>query len=119
MAVGYTYPDTYDTQGVLDAPNVKIITWNFTAGETGTAIYLPDWLDLTVFMTGTFGGTVIMELSADGTTYVAAVDPLENAISMTAAGVKTFLDHGLYVRPRVSVGSVTAVKITLIGHKRM
>lgn len=109
-------PTNVDTS---NTPNVKRHQWAFTAGDTGVAIDLLGWVNVSVSAIGTYNGaTILIEQSDDNVTFVTAVDPQANAISKTADFIETLLDTVRYIRPRVSAGSVTAVTITLTATKR-
>jgi hypothetical protein len=80
-------------------------------GPTGAAtVSLPAYPDRTVQITGTFGsgGSVNVEGSNDGgTTWAVLTDPLGNALTFTAAGMKQITELPDLVRVNVTAGDGT------------
>lgn len=77
--------------------------------EEGDAVTLIGYSDRSVQVTGTFGssGSVQLEGSNDGTTFVLLTDNLGNNLTFTAAGLKGVGPLAAYIRPRVTVGDGT------------
>lgn len=98
------------------AKGVIKTTWTITAAnDTGLPECAPQFPVKTVTMTGTWNaGTILLEGSNDGTTYVTLNDPNGNALSFTADKTEAVLENPLYVRPRASV-AVTSVVVTLVS----
>lgn len=85
----------------------QVYTWAGLAnGDVGTWVRAEALIDAVVQVKGTFGsgGTVVLQGSLDGSTPVALTDPLGNALSFTAAGLKAVLENVAWVRPSVTAG---------------
>ena len=97
---------------------IEIYEWNLVSGETGTAVAVPQFPDMTVQVSGTFAGeTVTIEGSCDpaaGANFVGLNDVSKTAISFTADGIAAILENSYWVRP--VAGAVTAVKVVLLAH---
>ena len=97
---------------------VEIYEWNLEASETGTAVAVPQFPDMTVQVSGTFAaGTVTIEGSCDpsgAANFVGLDDVSKTAISFTADGIAAILENSYWVRPVAS--AVTAVKVVLLAH---
>ena len=78
-------------------------------GDVGLPLQNFGGSDRSIQVTGTFGagGTMLVEGSNDGTNYYTLVDHQGNALSITAAGLKSIDQAVAYVRPRVSAGDGT------------
>lgn len=90
------------------------------AGETGDALtFAAGFPDRSFQVAGSFfGATVTLEGTNDGTNWVTLTDPLGNAISFTAAGIKQVLEATWRVRAKVTGGNsggTTALIATLFG----
>jgi hypothetical protein len=86
--------------------------------DDGAPAALAQFNDKSVQVLGTFGGgTVLIEGSNDGGTTWATLNEAGagGALSFTAAGLKTILEHTALIRPRCSV-SVTTIEVHVIGH---
>lgn len=96
--------------------------WDMVTGDTtGDAAEFPDQTDAVVTLTGTWGGgTIVIEGSNDGTTYVTVTDPQGNAISKTANALEQITEVPRYLRPALSGGSGVAVRVMIkaTGAKR-
>jgi hypothetical protein len=100
---------------------VWLVTWAACAnGDTGSPYELVDTNDNCFTVDGTFGtgGSVTLEGSNDGTHYYALHDPLGNAITLTAAGIKQILETPRYVRPNVTAGDGTTALVPIIRARR-
>ena len=70
----------------------------------------------TVQVSGTFGSaTVVVEGSNDGTNWFALTKPAATAISFTAAGGASIVENPLYVRPKSTGGTASAILVTIAG----
>lgn len=94
--------------------NFKRAAWLTMAnGDTGTPLlpeHSADYQDRTVQVTGTFGtgGSVTIQGSNDGgTTWATLTDPLGNALTFTAAGMKQITEMAEQMRPNVTAGDGT------------
>lgn len=87
-------------------------------GDTGAPIANCDYQDRTVQVTGTFGaaGSVTIQGSNDdGVTWATLTDPLGNALTFTAAGMKQITELPYAIRPAVTAGDgTTSVNVYLL-----
>lgn len=91
--------------------------WTLAADEEG-ASWEAGIGDRSVQMSGTWNGaTVVLQGSHDDTTWFTLTDPLGNAISMTANGLKQINELTRYVRPDVTAGTPTSVVVRVVGRK--
>lgn len=84
-----------------------IISWTgLLNGDNGEAIEMPGSHIRSIHFTGTFsvGGTIVLEGSNDGVTFVTLTDPQANNISKTAEAIEQVQELTRYVRPRVTGG---------------
>ncbi|MER9936141.1 hypothetical protein [Mesorhizobium sp. M0088] len=89
-------------------------------GNQGNAVALNVYHDRTVQVLGTFGtgGSVTIQGSNDnGTTWATLTDPLGNALTFTAAGMKPVGMLPYQIRPSVTAGDGTTA-ITVWLHAR-
>ena len=98
--------------------SVKRVKWLAIAnGDQGAAVTFGAWQDRTVQVTGTFGtgGSVTIQGSNDtGTTWATLTDPLGNALTFTAAGMKQITELPYQIRPSVTAGDgTTAINVWL------
>jgi len=86
-------------------------------GNTGDPVKFGSWQDRTVQITGTFGagGSVTIQGSNDdGSNWATLTDPLGNALTFTAAGMKQITELPILVRPSVTAGDgTTAINVWL------
>jgi hypothetical protein len=90
--------------------NAQVIAWEgLLNGDDGDPIKIPGSTVRSAHVKGTFGsgGTIVIEGSNDGSTYVTLTDPQGNAISKTSEAIETLEENTLWVRPRVSAGDGT------------
>ena len=91
-----------DLQKVSSAPAGKaVFLWEtLAAGDTGAPLYLngASGILAAVQTMGTFGGTVTMEVTVDGTTWVATDK------TFTAAGLQELNTAAAAVRPSAGTG---------------
>jgi hypothetical protein len=88
----------------------RVLWENVPNGSTGEAVQLGSYQDRSVQVTGTFGagGSVSIQGSNDGgTTWATLSDPLGNALTFTAAGLKQVLELTDRVRCSVTAGDGT------------
>ena len=93
-----------------------VATWaSIAAGDTINPVGPPyaDYSDRSVQLEGSFGGTVTMQGSNDGSNYQSITDPQGNAIAKSAGAIEAISEATLWVRPSPGVG-VTATNITLV-----
>lgn len=94
------------------------MTWTgITEADTGGVANIPRYPDMTVQVTGTFGGmTVGIEGSNDGTNYSTLNDAQGNALSLTAAGIEQILENTEFVRIATTGGTSASVNVIIHGH---
>lgn len=103
------------TTGVqVSDPDRHAIRYKWLAvpnGNQGNAITLNIYQDRTVQIGGTFGvgGSVTIQGSNDGTNWATLTDPLGNALTFTAAGMKQITELPYQIRPSVTAGDGTTV----------
>lgn len=94
----------------------KLVTWaTLLNTDTGAPVYLPDFGDRSVQLSGTLGvgGAVTMQGSNDAptaapATYGGVTDPGLTAIVLSAVGaIETVLDPVVWIRPNVTAGDGT------------
>jgi hypothetical protein len=94
--------------------SVKLLTWASMAnGDDGTPMASPEYADLCVQVSGTFGagGTILWEGSNDNSTWATLNNVQGTALSLTAAAIKQIAERPLWIRPRVSGGDGTTALI--------
>jgi hypothetical protein len=102
-----TFAQTALAKGVIQS------TWTITGTNDGSPESAPQFPQKSVTVVGTFGGgTLIMEESNDGATYVTSSNQQGAAVSFTAAGTMAIASNARFIRPRASVG-VTSVVVVL------
>ncbi len=97
---------------------VRVYEWTLTDGETGDAIEVPS-SDVSVEGTGTWSGaTLTIEGSMtpeSGGTFLPAKDQAGLAISLTADGSAIVLQTFYRMRPKLTGGSSSSVKVRMIA----
>lgn len=103
-------------------PNFRLFKWRWTPlanGDRGNSLANADYQDRSVQITGTFGagGSVSIRGSNDGgTTWVTLTDPLGNALTFTAAGLKQITELTAEIAPFVTAGDgTTALTVDLLA----
>lgn len=98
----------YDVGGTASA-QTRRVTWEaLAAGDDGQAFAPLYQRDMSVQVTGTFGGaTVTLEGSNDGTNWYTLNDPFGTALSFTAAGLEGITEHCWQYRPNITGGDGT------------
>lgn len=98
--------------------------WAMAASDTYAPIEIPGYADKSVQLSGTFNGSTIViegtnQDGADPTilTYATLTDTQGNAVSFTAAGIKQITEICRWIRPRVTVGTPTAVTVNLLAKR--
>lgn len=101
------------------APNQMIgecrtVTWaNLTEADTGDAVSFAEFADRSIQVHGTFGGgTLVVEVSNDGTNWFTANDPQGNALSFTSARFEAIQEASAFIRVRPTTG--TGVSLTAV-----
>lgn len=88
--------------------------WTLASGETGDAAeVIPG--DRCVQMFGTFGATVTLQGSLDGTNWFTLTDGIGNNIAMTSAGGKQIHELVRFIRP--TAGAVTSVTVIVLARR--
>lgn len=100
--------------------NHRVRTWTplTTTNADGDPIsYASNGMGGVTFqVNGTFGasGAMVVEGSNNGTNWYTLNDQANNAVSFSAAGLKTVRDMPLFIRPRVTAGDGTT-SLTVIA----
>jgi len=97
-----------------------IITWGpMTAGDTGLPISMIGSARRTIQVVGSFAGIdrLLIEGSIDSQNYSPLTDNHGNKLEFKGAGLSSISDLTRLIRPRVSAGAPTAVKVTLLVRK--
>lgn len=87
-----------------------------TTGDIGAPVPFGQFADRTVQVEGTGFGTVVIEGSLDGTNYHTLNDVFGNALSFSAAGLKSICEFTGTIRPRCTSGSGASLVVTLECH---
>lgn len=89
-------------------------SWTLGNADSGNPMRAANLPRKSVQVNGTFGGaTVVVEGSADGTTYNALHDDQGNALSFTAAGIENIAENTEYIRVTSSGGAGASVVVTI------
>lgn len=99
--------------------NAHVIVWTplTTTNADGRPVEMPGSVVRSIHFSGTFGtgGTIKLQGSNNGTSWVDLTDPQGNAISKTAEAIEAIEENTRYVRPFVSAGDgTTSLTATLI-----
>lgn len=101
--------------------NLIIWTWTGLAnGESGTAVRMHDYADVSIQVEGTFGaaGNLQWQGSNDGTNFRPLNDSASSLLNIAAAGIEAVLECVLYMRPKVTAGDgTTLLNVTLVGRR--
>jgi hypothetical protein len=104
--------------GASTSAHAKKLTWSGLLNtDTGDHQLLPFFNDRSVQVLGTFGagGEVSLEGSNDGgTTWAILSDPLGNALTFSAAGLKAISEYTERIRPNVTGGDGTTDLIVVV-----
>ena len=102
----------------LSLATMQVITWSGMAGaDTPVSTPTGHCIDLTVQVSGTFGTTTVtLQGSMDDTTYATLNDTAGTpaALSFTAAGYKHVQERANYLKPGLSGGTGTALKVQVL-----
>lgn len=94
-----------------------LVKWLALAnGDQGRAVSPSAWYDRSVQVVGTLGvgGSVTIQGTNNGTVWVTLTDPLGNALTFTAAGLKQISELSHQLRPVVTAGDgTTAIDVWL------
>src|SRR6059036_959849 len=106
------------TQAPGTSPRMVLYTWTGMAGtDTPLSAGSGHCVDLTVQVTGTFGTTTVtLQGSMDDSSYATLNDTAGTpaALSFTAAGYKHVQELAAYLKPGLSGGSGTALKVVVL-----
>lgn len=99
-----------------DNMGVITITWEAISNtnQDGVAVRVPSHMDKTVTFTGTFGGTIALQGSNDGTNYMTLSDHAGTDITATAVGIALVAENPLFVKPIQTVATLTDVDCILV-----
>lgn len=108
------------TQDRNTANGAIIVTWPAMGNaDSGSPFMLAFAANLTLQQSGTFGGaTIVLEGSNDGVNWFTLTQQGGNnvAMSFTSIGVHSPVENPIYVRPRTSGGTGTAIDAILAVH---
>jgi hypothetical protein len=92
-------------------------TWAALGGaEAGDSVQMAQYPDRTVTVAGTFGSaTVTIEGSNDGVTWFGLTKPGATAISLTAGGVASIVENPMFIRPKATGGTGSAILVVVVG----
>lgn len=114
---------TYLSNG--NGEKAHVVQWSGLTNATsddGTPVELFGSPDRSVQVTGTFGagGSVRLQGSNDGSTYVALTDPQGNALNLTASSIEAITEITRYIRPLVTAGDgTTSLVVTVFARKSL
>jgi hypothetical protein len=115
IALAETRDQTFGNSGV------HFVQWTpLLNGDSGAPYSMAGFADRSVQVTGTFGagGTVLIEGSNDGSTFVTLNDPQGVALSKTGAALQEISQITRFIRPRVSAGDgTTSITVTLLARR--
>ena len=92
-----------------------LVTWpTMGTADTGTAFPIPYGANITVQVSGTFGGaTVVLQGSNDGTNWDTLGAVVGTNTSFTAAGTRRVAEDPGYIRATTSGGTGTSVNVVV------
>jgi len=94
-----------------------IYKWSsMTGGSVGSAMPWGSYADKTVQYFGTFGDTLTMQGSNDGTNWFTLTNNLGNTITPTAAGASLITEAPQYVRPNCGA-SISNITVIVVANK--
>lgn len=103
---------TIDFTKAKNLVHTESVIWSaVTASDVGEAREYAKFNDKTVQVFGTFGGTVSIEGSNDGTNWETLTDNLGVVLEFIAKGIKLIAENPRFVRPSAGSGvsSVTVI----------
>lgn len=96
---------------------VTLVTWALAGADTGLPWSINYAADLTVQVSGTFGGaTAVLEGSNDGTNWATLNAVVGTNTSFTSAGIRKAAEMPAYIRAVTSGGTGSAVSVTVAIH---
>jgi len=114
-----TFTETRDT--TFGNNLVMYTTWSgLLNGDSGTPYSMPGFADRAFQITGVFGvgGSISIEGSLNGTSYIVLTDPQGNALTKTAAAIEQISEIVKFIRPNVTAGDgTTNLTVSLIARK--
>lgn len=105
--------------GVTGGIDAIIVTWGpMGDSDTAGAVQLPDRIDRSVQVIGTFGGaTITMQGSNDGTNFNTVNDAFGAALTLAAAAIKQVTEAALWIRPSTASGSGSSLTIIMCARR--
>ena len=103
---------TVNRTRVKNLTNSETITWAAVTGsDVGDAYEYSKFADKTVQVLGTFGDTLTIQGSNDGTNWATLSDSSGVELTFTAADIKLIAESPRYIRPSAgaSITSVTVI----------
>lgn len=103
----------------LAQKTVEILWETMGDDDVGSGVALGSYDELTVHVTGTFGGaTVTIEGSPDDSAWVTMPDLNGTLLSLTAASVEKVGPAPKFIRPQTAGGSGTDVDVRLVARRK-
>ncbi len=97
--------------------NTETVTWAAVTGsDTGAPYEYAKFSDKTIQCSGTFGDTLTIQGSNDGTNWDTLTDNLGAALTFTAAGMRLIAQNPRYIRPSAG-SSISSVTVTIQSSK--
>lgn len=84
--------------------------------DTCVAAMLPDHVDKSIHVSGTFGGASVAVNGSNngGASYAALNDPFGNVIAIAAEKIKAVRENTVYTQPAATGGSGQTLKISML-----
>lgn len=98
-----------------DGSAMKAVWASTTEADTFAPISMPEYIQRSVSMQGTFGSaTVVLNGSIDGTNYTGLTNPAGVAISKTSAAVVGVSESTVFYQPVASGGTGQALTLSML-----
>ncbi len=93
-----------------------LVTWTpVTESDTFGPVFLPEYADKSVHVTGTFGScTLAVHGSNDGVNYAALNDASSTVIGIQSDKIKQVLENTAYVKPIATGGSAQSLTVAML-----
>lgn len=98
---------------VKNLVGTETVTWTpVTGSDTATPYEYGKFADKTIQVFGTFGDTLTIQGSNDGTNWATISDSLGVELTFTAVGIKLIAENPRFIRPSPG-GSISSVTIII------
>lgn len=102
--------------------NVMVKRWSMGDGDTGVAVDVSDFPEVTIQVSGFSSSTLVIEGTLESSesvpVYATLNDPQGNALSMTASAIETVQESATLIRPRTTADGGDTLIVTLKAVKR-